>query len=357
MSIPKKIFISHASEDKILADAFVDLLVLGLNINTSDFFCTSLEGLGIPSGENFIEFIQRQIEGCRIVIPLLSPNYYESRFCLCELGASWILSRALYPILVPPLQISDVDDILLKKQIKMIDKGDHLDDLRDDLTKKLSLNGIRSSRWGTKKDRFLLKLPKILMTLPEPKSVSYEQHEELKVKYDDLLQQMESMEYQIIEQKDLINDLKSCKDQDQVREVVKEYSTLEERFENLVGKASKAVEQLPYIVKEALYYHFRGEKMPIDERYDDIKLQMEYELLTGYLGDIYEAGYAEVSKDNPKIKKAISALSELGKFIYKVTNEDEEDYEDKYEDFVENFCEEQGFKLSFISRSFWETFL
>jgi len=73
MSTGKRIFISHASKDKKLADSFVDFLVLALNIKNTDFFCTSLEGLGIPTGANFIDFIQDQLKVCEIVISLISP--------------------------------------------------------------------------------------------------------------------------------------------------------------------------------------------------------------------------------------------------------------------------------------------
>jgi hypothetical protein len=348
MSNQKKIFISHASKDKKLADAFVDFLVLGLNIKNNDFFCSSLEGLGIPTGENFIDFIQKKLEGCKIVIPLLSPNYYESRFCPCELGASWILSRTLFPIIVPPLQFSDIDDVLSKKQMRIIDRGNHLDELRDELTRELRLKNIKSARWGSKKDQFLNRLPKVLAKLPAPTIVPLDQYQELKEKYDDLLQQMESLEEENEEKREIIDELKNCKDKAEVRSVVKKYSTLEDNFDDLIKNAKKILDPFPYIVIEALYYHFRGEPMPIpspfeESRYDDIKRQMEYEYLCGSMGDDHEAGYVEVCEDNPKIEKAIDSLSELQNFISEVTDEDAEEYEDKYMDFVDDFREENGF--------------
>ncbi len=362
MSTEKRIFISHAFKDKKLADAFVDFLVLGLNIKNSDFFCSSLEGLGIPTGKNFIDFIQDQLKGCKVVISLLSPNYYESRFCLCELGASWILSRTHYPIFIPPLSFSDIEDVLRNNQMRMIDRGSDLDELKDELTKELRLKNIKSARWGSKKDQFLKKLPKILAKLPVPKIIPSDQYEELKEKYDHFLQQMETLEEENEQQSEIINELKSCKDQAEVRKIVKKHSTLDEEFVELVGKTKKTLKSLPSIVVEALYYHFRDEDMPVpspfeESRLEDIKLQMEYEYLCGSLGDEHEAGYINVCEDNPAIEKAIESLSELRSFIRDVTDEESEDYEEKYMDFVDNFREEHGFKLSFVSRSFWEEFL
>lgn len=357
-----KIFISHASKDKKLADAFVDFLVLGLNIKTNDFFCTSLEGLGIPTGENFIDFIQDRLKGCKIVISLLSPNYYESRFCLCELGASWILSRTHFPIIIPPLKFSDIEEVLKNNQMRMIDKNSDLDELSDELTIKLKLKNVRSARWGSKKDQFLKKLPKILAKLPVPDVIPSERHEELQDKYDDLLQQTETLEEEKEQQREIINELKSCKDQAEVRELEIKYSSLNERFEDLIRQGKKAIKGLPNVVVKALYYYFRDEDMPVpspfeSDKFEDIKLQMEYEYLCGSLGDDHEAGYINVCEDNPEIVTSIDTLSELRRFIGDVTDEDSDDYEEKYQPFVSNYRDENGFNLSFKSRNFWEEHL
>ena len=362
MSTGKRIFISHASKDKKLADSFVDFLVLALNIKNTDFFCTSLEGLGIPTGENFIDFIQDQLKGCEIVISLISPNYYESRFCLCELGASWILSRTHFPIIIPPLKFSDIEEVLENNQMRMIDKNSDLDELRDELTIKLNLKNVKSPRWGSKKDQFLRKLPKILAKLPVPDVIPSEQHEELQEKYDDILQQMETLEEEKEQQTEIIDELKSCKDQAEVRNVVKKHSTLDKEFKDDISEAKKSIKKLSAIVVEALYYFFRDEDLPLpssfDEyRYEEIKTEIEYEYLCGDLGDEHEVGKISVCEDNPKIEIAIEAQSEVRSFVWEATNEGSEDYEEKYENFVLNYREEQGFNLSFNSRRFWEEHL
>lgn len=56
------LFISHASSDKKLIDAFVDLLQTGIGLNHAQVFCTSLEGLDIPKGKGFINFIHDKIQ-------------------------------------------------------------------------------------------------------------------------------------------------------------------------------------------------------------------------------------------------------------------------------------------------------
>lgn len=48
------IFISHASKDEKIIRAFVDkILVLGCGLKDQQVYCTSIEGLGIGTGEDF----------------------------------------------------------------------------------------------------------------------------------------------------------------------------------------------------------------------------------------------------------------------------------------------------------------
>ncbi|WP_461256141.1 toll/interleukin-1 receptor domain-containing protein, partial [Treponema sp. R80B11-R83G3] len=99
MPSSKEIFISHSSKNKSIADKLVDLIETGIGVSSDNIFCSSLEGMGIPSGKNFINFIKEQITEPKIVILLLTQSYYKSIFCLCELGASWALSHNIIPII------------------------------------------------------------------------------------------------------------------------------------------------------------------------------------------------------------------------------------------------------------------
>jgi len=105
MKNQKEIFISHATKDKLLADALVDLLETAMEIPSSSIFCSSLDGLGVPSGKDFIQFIKEQIQQPKVVITLLTENYFASEFCLCELGATWAMSHNILPLLVPPIDL------------------------------------------------------------------------------------------------------------------------------------------------------------------------------------------------------------------------------------------------------------
>src|SRR5262245_59010999 len=44
---------------------------------------------------------------------VITPAYYESAFCLCELGATWIMGSEAMPLLVPPLDYDDLKAVLI----------------------------------------------------------------------------------------------------------------------------------------------------------------------------------------------------------------------------------------------------
>ena len=46
------IFISHSTKDRELVEQIVELLQLGMGVEPSKIFCTSLEGT-LPTGEDF----------------------------------------------------------------------------------------------------------------------------------------------------------------------------------------------------------------------------------------------------------------------------------------------------------------
>lgn len=239
MSSDIRIFISHASKDHKLVDAFVDLLTSGLNINSDIIFCTTLEGLGIPSGRDFIDLIKGKIEDAEVVISTISKNYYESAFCLCELGTSWVISGGHIPLLVPPMEFSDIEAVLEGLHGRKIDSASDLSEIKDELEGRLDLKVVRTAHWERKRDQFLRKAAKIIPKLPDPDRVSFEEHKVLAEKYEGALGDIEDLEEQIAEKNKIIEELKECKDREETREVLKRYSGLGEEFEDLIENTKK----------------------------------------------------------------------------------------------------------------------
>lgn len=178
----KAIFISHAVPNKKLADKLVDLLETGIGISDPDIFCSSLESLGIPSGTNFIDFIRKQISNPKVVILLLTPEYFKSSFCLCELGASWILSHKIIPLLVPPLAYSDVKAVLDGVQVRKIDQKNDLNEMQSELISALNTKGKSFTRWEGQRDKFLEGLSVYLKSYTPSKSILKEDFESIESK-------------------------------------------------------------------------------------------------------------------------------------------------------------------------------
>ena len=98
----KRIFVSHSGADQELVDQFIYLLNSGMKVELDDIYCTSIKG-HIPTGYSFIKHIKENINDVTLTILLITQSYIESYFCIAEMGASWALSKDIYPIIFEPL--------------------------------------------------------------------------------------------------------------------------------------------------------------------------------------------------------------------------------------------------------------
>lgn len=108
-----KIFISHSSKDSDLAKKLSFFLQL---INPDiDVFCSSQIGT-IRMGSDFEKCIENELKGCSVFIPLLTQNYYDSRYCVIELGFAYAIisqessdyeNNKIFPLAVPPIMKSE----------------------------------------------------------------------------------------------------------------------------------------------------------------------------------------------------------------------------------------------------------
>lgn len=81
-----RIFISHASENKEIVLKFAELLE---DINSDiEVFCSSESG-SIKIGKNFVETIFNELSNSDLFVPIISKEYYQSKFCMIELGVAY----------------------------------------------------------------------------------------------------------------------------------------------------------------------------------------------------------------------------------------------------------------------------
>jgi hypothetical protein len=342
----KRVFVSHAAKDKPLADALVDLLETGASIPAKEIFCSSLEGLGIPSGKDFITHIKEQIQHPEVVVLLLSQNYLASQFCLCELGASWAMTHNILPLLVPPLTVGDVKGVLTATQIDRINSTDDLNRFLEAIQAHLSIE-INIPRWDVKKNKFLGELGTLLASQPKPEIVPAAEHEALKKQYDNALGAYAAAQDDVERLQAIVAELKKCKDSDGVRKVVRKYEKGLPAVEAELLQFGNSLEKLPAIAVYVMFREFTGASSKFDpwsER--DAMQEAEKAVENGYL-DVDEEGFTLNQRD-PTIKAVWRKLERLNKYLR--SSDVDQETETLFE-------EENGYELSLSNRRLWEAYM
>lgn len=100
MGVPK-VFISHAYKDKLLVDAFVNLLTKA-GVPEVQIVCSSTPGTQLHAGSSLYSELRKELTNDNVfVIFMLSENFYASPVCLNEMGAVWIRDSKCQVILLP----------------------------------------------------------------------------------------------------------------------------------------------------------------------------------------------------------------------------------------------------------------
>lgn len=340
-----KLFISHAAQDKTLVEAVVDLLEGGVGIPHKSIFCSSLKGQNIKPGEDFVDSIRNNLDEATCVLALISEAYYASAFCMCELGGVWLASKSFLPVLVPPIDYKDLKAVLGGLQVSKIADEDDLDELRDELLSRLSLDGHATPRWNSKRKTFLSTLPELQKKIEFKGPVTRDKFEKLQAENRSYKEAYEALEAKLEDRDKLISDLKGAKDAKAVVQIVRKHSSVAESFEELVSGAAFALGALSRPVQEALYYRIRKEsyRPTGNEEWDDVKRPLEY----GQLEVNSEGTLVTLNEKNTKVRKAIAALDELGSWL----DEPPEDFYDWYEQ------DTGGEEPRLALRSFWDRHL
>lgn len=343
----KSIFISHSKKNKELADKLVDLIETGVGISSNDIFCSSLEGMGIPSGTNFVDFIKSQISDPKIVIMLLTTSYFKSNFCLCELGASWILSHKIIPLIIQPLEYKDIKDVLTGVQVLKIDDKNDLNQMQNELIDYLNISGKAFARWEVKRDKFLTSIQDLIKCSDEDEIIDLTKYKELDKNYNESKDEIAKLVEELDKKDAIIEKLKKAKDAEQVKNVIEESLDDISKFEAHLELVKKSFLKLPSIVTEALFYHYKGEMLQWPGFGEDYRREAIKEAIDNdYLNDTEDG--IEIINEDPRISKAIKALSKLENFVNKMESNIE---------FNDYYSEEYDHRLNFNSKRFWDTHL
>lgn len=235
----KSVFISHAVKDREIASEVVTLIEEGIGVPESEIFCSSLQGYGIPAGQNFITYIKGQLLEPKVVVLLLTPAYFESKFCISELGAAWIKSHAIFPILVPPLQYADVKDVLLGTQVIKIKDDIGYNDLLATLREQVTCTQKSQTKWDTKRRAFLKAIEPLLAKVEGPTHVTAADHAKLAGELSEAQAELDTSEEEIRKLKKQLAETEALKDRTAVAAV--QASFADENSENDVSSTFNAL--------------------------------------------------------------------------------------------------------------------
>lgn len=167
MAAHGKVFISHASADRKLADLLRDTLVLG-GIPGNRIFYSSSRATGIASGTDMRAQLRSELRQAGLIIELISATFLTRPKCLLELGGAWALEKPTYPIVVPTLRRSQAVAKIGDINMGQLGSQEEIDDLFDELHDRLASDvGLptTATEWNPVARRFKQGLPAVLAAL------------------------------------------------------------------------------------------------------------------------------------------------------------------------------------------------
>ncbi len=343
-----KLFISHASADIGLVKPFVQLLESGVGISPTDIFCTSLKGQGIKPGTDFVDSIRNSLGDATLVLSLISENYYNSPFSMCELGGAWLLVKDFFPVLVPPVRFKDMKAVLSGLQASKIDDPSGLDELRDELAERLDIKPLPTPRWNEKRDEFLSSLPSALEELPLSPTVPRRKLKDALAKFQEANALYKEQKEENETLRNRIEKLKATKDAKSVADVEMEELDADGQFDQLVAAASKSLEALDPITREAIYTQSIGQDYyPGGQNslysWDEVESSLQYKEI-----ELNDEGCVRPNSDHPRVAEAVAALDKLRIWI------ESESPEEFYQWYISEY---KGFKPDLTDRHFWDAHL
>jgi hypothetical protein len=333
----KSLFISHAVKDKELVDALIELFEGGIGFKKETIFCSSAEGQGIPNGQDFGPYMRTQLQNASIVIAVVTENYYDSAFCLCETGGAWYGEKPFIPLLSPPVNYGDLRGALYGKQATLLDSPKGLNEVYDQLRAHLDGKDHGAARWNARRDKFLNRLPELLKVIGKPTGLKAAEANALRKELVELKKAYEDLDTELETAKKQIAALEKAKSPADVKLIKREFSGEDEEFNQLVQAASAELHKLSRVVREAVYSYFIDRPLTADL---DTDTALEEKFL-------YEGEHGpSLRDDHPKVKKALGALRELRDFMERVDSNPDSTFREDYED-------ENNDLFTFTNRNFW----
>jgi len=327
----KTVFISHATKDKEIIDAFVDVILIGgLSVPIDRIFCTSTDGTKIKSGTDWRNAIKDNLISAKLNFLIITPNYKDSEICMNEMGAAWVTSKIVLPLIIDPINYRTVGVIQEPIQIEKLLDEKSLDRLKDIVQETLEIPSalIKSDRWTAKKTEFLLRVKKHLLTNPFELPIGRETVNELIQEKNNLESTINSLIEEKNELENLVVDLKKAKDKKEVEAIIKKKkpSTQFQEFEDLCTIVTKELYRNSAIINGIIFKSYSGKS--IDINWEGSKKELDEALANDYIDEELDVRWY----DTKEMQTLYDALCKIESFLGKqLTNEFYESYEENYD--------------------------
>lgn len=342
-SIEKTIFVSHSVKDKEIVNAFVDLILHGaLSIPINEIFCVSTDGTKIKSGDDWRNSIKESLLSAKINFLIITPNYKESEVCLNEMGAAWVTSSKIIPLIVDPINYSSVGVIQQPKQIEKLLEEDSLDRIKDVVQEELTISNdlIKSERWTVKKKEFLSRVKLHLEINPFNVPMDRVFFNKLQKENSDLNITIESLIKDKGKLESLVKELGNTKDKVEVKKIMKNHNPDSDfdDFKDTSEDIRIMLSRFSTIMRGIIFKDYSGK---------DIKINWEL-----YRDDIADAIAKDFINEDcesdwetaPEMQNLYKSLNELKEILGRDLNES----------FYDAFKDEYGAPMKLNNKTFWE---
>src|SRR5699024_10870740 len=259
------------------------------------------------------------MEEANIIMPLITPNFMESQFCLCELGAAWVNEKALVPIIIPPLDHNALANTPYRSWVQSITLNTikDLQRLAEAMIDK-EVGTVHIVRFNTRAEDFYEEvLIPFIKDMKQREAITPTAFKRLKGERDSYKEAYIETEKELKTLNIENNQLRKMKDSEEVKAF--DFSKMNEweTFTEAIQKAEQELNALPRLIPSILYNNISESSYGgfIGEREDNPPLKKLAS--EGYI--FWDDGYRP-DNEHPAIQRAEQALSELTRVIY--------DYED-----------------------------
>lgn len=340
----KKIFISHSSEDEEIIKYFVDDILIGvLGFFHTDIFCTSLDGMKIESGEDWRKQIEVHLNTAPLSILFITPNYKMSEICQNELGASWIVSDNVVPLIVEPITYSNVGILQEVRQVEKVTNEKGLDRLKDKIIKIFDIPNrrIKSDRWTSKKREFITKTNIYLKENPFKEPITEDNFKKIKDERDQLQNDYESVLKENINFKKVINELEEENGEKSGTDIKLKHGLLTEieKFEELLDETNELLNNFHSAIITFIFNSYTNNDLYVN--YDIYRGEIEEAIARQYINK-----ECDVLWENSRLMRNLhNKLKELEEFINELDSTIIHKLEQRYDENIE---------IDINNLSFWE---